>query len=268
MVKIAFISDLHFDINQIDPNQTIDRIADYLTQMEVDAYLIAGDLFNDFNLSAEYISNLQNKLPKTKVRYIVGNHDLAGVDFQTAESDANQFYLHNKFLDIDDVRIIGNNGWYDYGFLRGDYSNQEILKWKEAYWYDQQLDMGGLSDQERTNLVLGQISHQLLAAQQAKQKIVFMTHFVPRFDYIRRFPSEEKWDKVNAVLGSPRISELLDMEYVLTTIFGHLHVKPAPLKVGNNVYYNQSLGYRNQNSEWLSTDFLSEWHNRLQIIDL
>jgi putative phosphoesterase len=233
-------------------------------------YLIGGDLFNSFTESLDYAKKLDEELgDEIILRYIVGNHDLNGVDYQTAESDVDELYLHNKFLDVEDIRIIGNNGWYDHGFVRGDYTEEDIEVWKQAYWYDRILDMGGLTDQQRMANVLDQVGSQLIKAQESKKKIVMITHFVPRFDYIHRFPSDPRWDKVNAMLGSPRMGELLDEEYVQLTIFGHLHIHPAPVKAGINTYFDQAIGYHTVNTdEWEYDNFMEEWMFRLRVVDL
>ncbi|KRL17177.1 hypothetical protein FD12_GL001965 [Lentilactobacillus rapi DSM 19907 = JCM 15042] len=48
MIKIAASSDNHFDINKVDIDQIVEQQAAYLNENHVDYYLIAGDMFNDF----------------------------------------------------------------------------------------------------------------------------------------------------------------------------------------------------------------------------
>lgn len=50
-------SDNHLDINKVDIEQTLATQAQYLKDNHVGIYLIAGDLFNKFNRSKEYVEN-------------------------------------------------------------------------------------------------------------------------------------------------------------------------------------------------------------------
>lgn len=69
-------SDNHLDINKVDIEQTLAAQAQYLKDNHVGIYLIAGDLFNKFSRSKEYVEKLQRRLPRTKVFFIAGNHDM------------------------------------------------------------------------------------------------------------------------------------------------------------------------------------------------
>lgn len=83
MSRIAMTSDNHFDVNRIDSQEMLKQQAEYLVTQQIDYYLIAGDLFNDFQKSMKYVHDLQTELEDaTKVLFIAGNHDmLAGVSF-------------------------------------------------------------------------------------------------------------------------------------------------------------------------------------------
>ncbi|KRM45229.1 hypothetical protein [Lentilactobacillus parafarraginis] len=59
MVNVAFSSDNHFDINKVPLTETIRQQADYLRRHQIQYYLIAGDLFNSFTKSADYVRLLQ-----------------------------------------------------------------------------------------------------------------------------------------------------------------------------------------------------------------
>ncbi|WP_333604285.1 metallophosphoesterase, partial [Lactobacillus acetotolerans] len=76
IVKVAMISDLHFDINHVDIDWTIEQQSQWLMQNQIGVYLIAGDLFNHFNRSLAFAEKLQKRTPATAVRFIAGNHDM------------------------------------------------------------------------------------------------------------------------------------------------------------------------------------------------
>ena len=59
MVKIAVTSDNHLDINKQEPAEILAKQTQKILEMNVNYYLIAGDLFNDFKKSMAYVSDLQ-----------------------------------------------------------------------------------------------------------------------------------------------------------------------------------------------------------------
>lgn len=54
LTKIAFASDIHFDVNQLDYKKYLQDQIDFLNKQEVDFYFVAGDSFNDFQKSLQY----------------------------------------------------------------------------------------------------------------------------------------------------------------------------------------------------------------------
>ena len=112
-MKVAFSSDNHFDLNKLDVQRMMHIQALYLLNHAVDIYVIAGDLFNDFNQSLKFARDMQEALgDKMLIRFIAGNHDMGyGVTYEELESDIDPLYFHNKFIDLTpEVRLIGNNG--------------------------------------------------------------------------------------------------------------------------------------------------------------
>lgn len=74
IVRIAFSSDNHFDVNRVDATAMMRSQATYLLQNGVQIYLIAGDLFNDFQRSQQFVVDLQALLgAQTCVYWIAGN---------------------------------------------------------------------------------------------------------------------------------------------------------------------------------------------------
>ena len=47
-MKIAISSDNHLDVNRQDPDEIVSLQANYLNKQNVEYYLFAGDMFNDF----------------------------------------------------------------------------------------------------------------------------------------------------------------------------------------------------------------------------
>ncbi|MFC6259789.1 metallophosphoesterase [Levilactobacillus fujinensis] len=270
MVRVAIISDLHFDVNKQSVADILSQQATYLRQQRVGVYLIAGDITNHFDQSLAYATAIQRELAPAKVRFIAGNHDmLHDVTYAALESPLAPTYLHAGYLDIagTDWRIIGNNGWYDYQFA-DNLQGRNFLAWKRAFWIDSTI-IQPISDSERMDHVLTVVEEQLQAAHIAKKHVLFMTHFVPRRDYIRYTDDDRFWNMANAMMGSPRLGELLARYQVEIVQFGHVHRHFAPQQFGVTWYYNQTLGYHNRRiNEWQGTNFMTEWQQRLRIIDL
>jgi len=270
MARIAFVSDLHFDVNHVDLATNLAQQAAYLKEQRVNAYLIAGDLTNHFNQSLSIVEDLQKRLAPAQVRFIAGNHDmLHDVTYQALESPISPLYLHNQFWDLPgtDWRIMGNNGWYDYQFA-DNLPGRNFLAWKRAFWVDSTIAQP-MDDVARMDRVLVQVEKQLVAARAAHKRVFFMTHFVPRRDFIWYTGDNRFWNMANALMGSPRLGALLERYQVDQVQFGHLHRHYWPQTLGGTTYVNQAVGYHNHRiNEWHHQDFYTEWVSRVKILDL
>ncbi|KRL95289.1 metallophosphoesterase [Levilactobacillus hammesii] len=270
MVKAALISDLHFDVNHQDVDQLLPQQAGYLMQQGVGLYLIAGDITNHFDQSLAYVERLQRLIAPAQVRFIAGNHDmLHDVTYAALESPLAPTYLHRGQLDVAGTnwRIIGNNGWYDYQFA-DNLVGRDFLTWKRAFWVDGTIEQPQ-SDLQRMNQVLATVTDQLEQAQAANKRVLFMTHFVPRRNYIRYTDDNRFWNMANAMLGSPRMGDLLERYHVDVVQFGHVHRHFAPQQFGTTMYYDQAVGYHTKRiNEWSQTDYFTEWRQRLRLLEL
>ncbi|GAW99863.1 metallophosphoesterase [Secundilactobacillus mixtipabuli] len=272
MVKVAMISDLHFDINHVDIDRTIEQQSQWLTQNQIGVYLIAGDLFNHFNCSLAFVEKLQKRTPATAVRFIAGNHDMVNdISYDDLQKSLSETYLHRKKFDIPntDWQIIGNNGWYDYSFSAVLHRpDEDFLHWKRAYWIDGAINQP-MSDPDRMTQELQVIEAQLQQAKLNHKRVLFMTHFVPRIEYLRITSDDRFWNMANAMLGSTRMGDLLKRYQVERVLFGHMHIHPVPRHLDGTTYYNQAVGYgTTRRHEWITNDFQSEWLNRVRVINL
>lgn len=271
MSKIVMTSDNHFDINRIDIDEMMKLQAQYLVEMHADYYLIAGDLFNDFQKSMKYVHDLQDELgTTTKVLFIAGNHDmLHGASFDELETLQDDVYIHNKKIEVAGTNwaIIGNNGWYDYSYSDDEVTIDEVELWKRAYWVDRAIEQP-MSDMERMQIVLLQTKEQLESARSNNQQVIYMTHFSPKQEYLIQRPDIRMWQMANAMMGSYRLGDLLEQYEANTVLFGHMHIHPSPIKYQSTTYYNQSVGYKNKHiNEWITDSFFDQWVARLQVIE-
>ncbi|WP_434737690.1 metallophosphoesterase [Limosilactobacillus sp.] len=279
ITKIAISSDNHLDINKVDTEAVLKFQSSWLNQNKVDYYLYGGDLFNDFQKTEQYFSHLQSLVSNTKIYYIIGNHDmLNNVSFSQVENPHHSLYIHNRFVDIpnSDWRIIGNNGWYDYSFSCYHNDPAQVRQWKNVFWLDGSIEQP-LSDQERMNLVLTQVKHQLLLAKQANKQVLFLTHFAPRHELLSARPKEVDtprkerfYQMINAMMGSDQLRSILENSGIVKEVFyGHLHGIHPPLTRAGVAYYHQAVGVNNRRiNEWQKNNFFEQWVATARVIDL
>ncbi|RRG18499.1 phosphatidylinositol kinase [Weissella viridescens] len=268
MVRIAASSDNHLDINRVDVDQVIQAEAQALTELHIDYYLIVGDVSNRFNRTLNYVDQLQAALPATQVFFVAGNHDMShDISENELETLKHPNYLHNQYVDLPnmDWRIIGLNGWYDYGFAP-DLPESEAAGFHFGRFYDRIIDQNE-SDLQRYQRAYEQLTQQLTAGATAHKRMIVMTHFVPISDDLLPNTAKPR-ELVNAMLGSPRTGMVLEqVPGVRHVVFGHAHVT-APMRQHGLVQYdNVSLGVRRRN-DWPEATFMSSWKKRLKILEV
>lgn len=274
MIKIGVTSDNHLDVNRLDATLILEQQAAYLKANKFDYYLIAGDQFNDFRKTQTFVTQLNDRLHgQTQVYFIAGNHDMVnGLTYPELQQAIMPAYLHQKYVDMPgtDYRIIGNNGWYDYSFATNlpKVTAAEFSRWRNAYWIDGGIKGRG-EDLAMMQAVLNNVHQQLNAAQQTHKKVLFMTHFVPQPAFIFFSLDRRYWNMANALMGSAHLGQLLEAYQVPHVFFGHLHVRHQPTTINGVTYHMAPVGYGLKRlHEWVSQDFMTEWRNTLQIIEI
>lgn len=274
-MKLVVSSDNHLDINKVDVSDTLIKQANYLNHIQADYYLFAGDMFNDFAKTKNYLEAL-NKQISGQVFFVAGNHDmLKNITFTQLETHPSPLYLHNQYYDFprSNWRLIANNGWYDYSFAP-NLTTDEISRWKKAYWVDSTINQP-FSDLDRMQLVLSQVDQQLKLAQTANKQVIFLTHFVPHQSLLWPRPAtfskpryERVFEMVNALLGSQNLGKLLasypNVDYVF---YGHVHGKHPNLTTNTLTYLHQAVGIKRRH-EWVKDSFIQQWLTSLQIVDI
>ena len=242
------------EIPYYKPDEIVYLQANYLNEQNVEYYLFAGDMFNDFQKTKNYIEKLES-------------------------NNISDFYLHNTYIDIPNTnwRIIGNNGWYDYSFSP-TLTEDEIKRWKNTYWIDAGIKQP-MSDNEHEQLVLQQSKQQFDLAKHAKKKVLFVTHFVPNSKALWSKPATLKSDKeirifemVNALLGSRHLGKLIqDYPEIKYVFYGHVHGWHEPFQIAGTSYLNQAVGVRKKKRkyhEWQKDTFMDQWKYRMNIINI
>ena len=91
-MKFVHIADVHFDTpfktlsirenlgekRRLEQRKAFKKIIDFIKENYVDYFLIAGDLYEEKYIrksTINYINNLFNEIPKTRILIVPGNHD-------------------------------------------------------------------------------------------------------------------------------------------------------------------------------------------------
>lgn len=256
MTKIAFSSDNHLDLNKVDFQETMKQQAEYLIENNYQYYFFAGDLSNDFQKTLSFFEEMNNFAGDSlRPYFLAGNHDMGkGVSFSELEDLIHPQYLHRKIIEVNNKKIIGINGWYDYSFVDGDYSDEEIEKFKKGLWFDRVIDNGGLNDKERFKTQVSEL----------KKADILITHFLPNDYQIKRFNENTRWDLVNALMGGSGVGNFAIENKFNQVIYGHMHKNVEFIK-DKTTFNNVAVGAKKELDEM---PFIEVWKNKLLTLEI
>ncbi len=219
-VRIAFISDLHFDHNA----GLLPVLADRLRSAPVDALVLGGDLFSGFSRLATTLKRLNEVVPR--VLYLPGNHDLWVTD-TNGLLDSRQLYeavlprvVHHSgahYLGLSPVydgpvAIVGVTGWYE-DFPGGQLTTPDAVC---CVW------PGFEKPKEVLEWQLELLEQQLEEASSRADRIFVVTHTASFVRLITPSIHEDLWPYV----GSDRLGDLIyRYPKVVYTTSGHVHAR-------------------------------------------
>lgn len=242
MGKLAIISDLHVDINKFSENE-LQVLWQVLKEKEITRLHLAGDVANKVDRCLAVVEYFAKKgLPTT---FHFGNHELADI---TGEELMNHFpdthFLNERYIPLNESLVLaGMNGWYDYRFSELK-EWDTIVRMKKLYWYDRFIQREG-TDIEVNDRLLQETKDMLDTLSSKRLKVIFSTHFVPKKEFIvYQSAPYERWNKLNAFLGSESLGDLLD-EYdnITQVVFGHTHRRFADKVINGATYSCRPFGY-------------------------
>lgn len=253
MGKLAIISDLHVDINQLD-EQLLNRLRGFLLEQKITHLHLAGDTANTHQETLRTVAFFQEKIPTT---FHWGNHEMVDLVGESAIEDfSGQGFLNFTTQELsEETVLLGVNGWYDYSY--SDSSDEvEIRRLKDLFWYDRKITRVG-TDPAISQQINKRLVKTLLTIPKDK-KIILSTHFVPKKEFIIQHEGEHvRWNQLNAFLGSESFGKVLDAcPQVTDVVFGHTHRRFESKKIGPTWYHCRPFGYY---YEWqLTRDFVFE----------
>lgn len=232
-MKIGIISDLHIDSNnrrlQHD-YKYVPMLSEMMADRHLDVMLIAGDISSDYQLSHDFLKELQDQSGKPAF-FVPGNHEF----WQPPESSTDAHDIFNYFLKQEenlvgqvrhlneDWALVGSPGWYDYGYGNHEQFSLEDFerkKYRFAHWNDKRFVHWRQSDREVSRWMKEQLIADLESVKD--KKIILMTHVATHPRFVVPLP-HKLYDYVNAFLGA-RSYESLYRDYdVRYNIMGHVH---------------------------------------------
>ena len=219
-MRLAFISDLHFDHNA----GLLPVLEDRLRDVPVDALVLGGDLFSGFTRLAATLRRLLGIVPR--VFFLPGNHDLWVSDsnglldsqamYETilprVTATAGAEYLGLSPAYFGQVAIVGVTGWYD------DYPGGQITTpdatccvWPKF-----------ATPKDVLEWQLGLLEAQLEKASTRAERIFVITHTAA----FTRLLAPSVPEDLLPYMGSDRIGDLIyRYPKVVYMVSGHLHAR-------------------------------------------
>ncbi len=222
MGKLAIISDLHVDINKFGESELM-QLWQVLQKHKITRLHLAGDTANKVDRCLAVVEFFVNKGLSTTFHF--GNHELADVpNEQMMDHFPDPHFLNERYIALNEQTVLlGMNGWYDYQFSElKDY--EAIVRMKRLYWYDRFIQRGK-TDLEVNAEMLAAAKNLLDQLEAKKLEVILSTHFVPKRAFIMyQSAPYERWNKLNAFLGSESFGKLLDRySNIKQVVFGHTH---------------------------------------------
>ncbi len=219
-LKVAFISDLHFDHNA----GLLPVLEDRLREVSVDVLVLGGDLFSGFSRLGAALRRLRDIVEH--VLFLPGNHDL-WVNETTGAMTSRQLYetvlprvaatAEARYLGLEPVKIgdiafVGVTGWYE-GYPAGQLQAADATA---CVWPDFPSPADVLAWQ------VDLLESQLQKADAMADRIFVATHTVP---FLRLLAGNIHED-LRPYMGSDRLGDVILRHPRVTYVTsGHLHAR-------------------------------------------
>lgn len=242
MRKLAVISDLHVDINRLGEKE-LGLLVEVLQAQTITHVHLAGDVANKLERVLHTVAFIEaHGIPVT---YNFGNHEMPSLKTeQEIEQYPESHFLNQQTIRLnEDTVLLAFNGWYDYSYAL-EKDHKKILAAKNLYWYDRFIHRE--HDDVRTqHIILEQLAGVLDYLQACGKQVIIATHFVPKREFIVYQKGKyERWNQLNAFLGSARTGELFDRyDHIKQVVFGHTHRRFSDQVLNGTRYSCHPFGY-------------------------
>lgn len=273
-MRIGIVSDLHIDRNEkaLSKGQTYEQImSDLLMKQEVDQLLLAGDVASDYRISQNFMEEVQRR-SGVPILFVPGNHDFwSRKNGVTDTKKIYDFFLKqeenlvgNPRILNDQWAVVGNPGWYDYGYGNHEVYTTEKFSQKRylfASWNDRHFVDWGLSDQEVSRKMLEQLEEDLQTV--GNRKVILMTHVATHPEFVVPLPNRI-YDYVNAFLGSSSYEALYDTYPIALSVMGHVHFRKV-YRTQGTTFVSACLGNK---KHWRNNDPVKELSQTLVTVEI
>jgi hypothetical protein len=238
MLRIAFTSDLHFDVTgSLTPAEEVRRVAGEVFASQANVLVACGDLGHPLFNFRQCLDVLVGRAPNVGI--VAGNHDVWRDEHHSSRElweqrlpaetrDRGITWLETEAIVVDRVAIIGSMAWYDYSAAEPGlgrdaiyYASIKPQVSNDAHWID-----WSWTDVEFGQLLRDRLVARLdrLESDRNIDRVVVATH-VPVFEtQLRRDPSNLAWCIANAYFGNLATGEaILKFPKVRAVVSGHLH---------------------------------------------
>lgn len=263
-MKIGVISDIHIDSNKkiVPEGSTFAEIlGNQLNQQQIELLLLAGDISSDYLLSQQFIDELKSQT-KCRILFVPGNHDYWSR--KNGEEDTNKIYqffkakpesvLERPYIINDEWAVVGNSGWYDYGYADGDqYTEEDFdrMKYRVGAWNDKYYVHWNEGNQAVAQWMMDKIEEDMKAV--GDRKIILMTHVAMHPQFVIPLP-HRIYDYFNAFLGSSSYEWLYTKYPIKYSIMGHVHFRKT-VRDEERTYITACLGNK---KHWGKKDLEAE----------
>ena len=278
-MKIAFISDLHTDINAAWP--VLETVAEEARALKAEVLVIAGDICESPAQVIRQMQDLDDMFPGV-LRYVPGNHDLwnkhcpdrdiAGIFGDYQKDPLCLCHEGSGFLGEGRPVLVGDVGWYDYSFASAGFGKDQLdgMSISGRTWQDKLFNSWTRDNGKAMAESLGRLERQLEAARAKTPdaKIIAVTHMLPVRDFL--VPEDQgDWGFFNAFLGGSPIESLYMNYPVRFAVCGHVHYRMQVIR-DNIRHICPCLGYH---SEWplyrlADEDIRTQVADAMQLIDV
>ncbi|MBM6614524.1 metallophosphoesterase [Desemzia sp. RIT804] len=250
-MKIGVISDIHIDSNKkaIPEGSTFAKaLAKQLNQKGIELLLLAGDISSDYLLSQRFLDKLKIETD-CRILFIPGNHDYWSR--KNGEENTQRIYeffkqqpesiLEKPYIINDKWAVVGNSGWYDYGYADEEqYSKEDFdrMKYRIGAWNDKYYVHWGKENQTVAQWMLDKIEEDMEMI--GDRNVILMTHIATHPQFVVPLPSRV-YDYFNAFLGSPSYEWLYQKYPIKYSIMGHVHFRKT-FRDEERTYISACLG--------------------------
>lgn len=242
MGKLAILSDLHVDINQLGESE-LAQLVEVLQAKEITRVHLAGDTANKLEQLLWTVQFIEEH--HSPVTYNFGNHEMPDLENeQEIENYQDSRFLNFKVISLNvDQVLLAFNGWYDYSYAI-ETDQTKSLAAKNLYWYDRFIQRE-LNDPRTQDVILNQLKIILDQLAEANKQVIVATHFVPKREFIVYHQGKyERWNQLNAFLGSEKTGELFDQyDNIKQVVFGHTHRRFPDRLLAGTLYSARPFGY-------------------------